>query len=226
MKVYLQRRLQKRIIERLIELHRLNLGRVDVEARDNRQAIYLLQGAAITSAISVGKLDSEAGVQGREWRYLIEVTYVIPFFDELPPDDRRIKAWFDKGGYPERPTKSGKPDTSFREQQSGLDQSIIERYDQLFEEVTGNLSQFAHPTYKSTMGNVATKSLRFDYWQQEAHNNPASLTALRGIFVAEALNAILLARNTFPLDHEHIQELLDYKSRLETDFTQYLDPDR
>lgn len=207
-------KLQERVINRLIELHQVNYNRVDFAKQDRRQAIYFLQGAAITSAVNARRLKNETGILGREWRYISEVSYTVQYFDELSDDSRELRAWFTKDGIIERKPKKGVIDTAERQQKSGLDPSLIQLYDTKHKEITDSLSLFAHPSYKSTIGNTTRRTKKFDYYHSYDEEDPEALLSLKGIFVSEAVTCILLPIDTFMLPEEHYMELFEYKKLL------------
>lgn len=210
-----QNRLQERVIERLIELHMINLNRINPEIQNKSLAIYSLQGAAITSAINARKLNNEVGMLGREWRYITEAAYLIEYFDEVNEDNLELKAWFTGDRFPKRKNmKKGEIDSSLRQSKSQLDKHHFESYDQIHKELVDALSQFSHPTYKSTRGNVRQRSKSFDYYHASEDGDPVGLLQLKSIFIVEAIKAMLLAIWTIPVDEQVYLELLEYRSML------------
>lgn len=214
-----QDRLQQRVIERLIELHQVNHSKIELKNQDRKQAIYFLQGSAITSAINARKLKNEVGMLGREWRYISELTYAVEYFDELGDDSREIAAWFNKNGFVERKAKKGKIDSAKRQQKSQLHQSHFELYDKLHGKINHELSQFAHATYKSTRGNTRKHSKIFDYYHSY-DDDPTSLIQLKGVFVSEAISCFLLPVWSLPIDEDPYTELLEYKTLLNDYFAE------
>jgi hypothetical protein len=211
----MQSKLQQRVIERLIELHKINFNNVDFSSHNRAQAIYYLQGGAITSAINVSKLDAQVGIIGREWRFISEISYLVEYFDELDDASREIKAWFTKDAVIERKPSKKKVDSTERQKKSGLPLEHFEEYDGTHGKLLHELSRFAHPTFMSVRYNSRRLSHDFDYYQTY-QEDPDQLLALKGIFVSEAIACFLSPVNSIPLTEEHFDELLNYKKTLNT----------
>lgn len=213
----LQDRLQNRVLERLIEIHKLNYAMVNFNIHDRKHAIYFLQGAGITSAINARNLRNQVGMLGREWRYISEVAYLTEYFDELADDSREIFAWFKKNGIIVRKPGKGGSDSSKRQLKSGLDQTHFDKYDSLHKKISNELSLFAHASYISTRGNTKRISRAFDYYHSY-DDDADSLEALKGVFVSEAISCFLFPSETFPLLKDHYEELSNYKIILNTNY--------
>jgi hypothetical protein len=207
-------KLQDRIISRLIELHKLNQNMVNFENEDRKHAIYLLQGATITSAINIRNINNQVGMIGREWRYASEATYTIEYLDELEDDSRLLNGWFRRNGTINRKPKGGRIDSSKRQEKSKLDPTYFEQIDNLHKVIFNQLSQFAHASYKSTQGNVTVSTRSFDYYHRHPEKDQVGLDQVKGALVAEAVSAMLLPIRSLPLMNEHYLELIDYKKEL------------
>lgn len=205
-------RLQERAIERLIELHKINCGRVDFAVFDAKHAIYYLQGGAITTAINARKLVGEIGMLGREWRFAVELSRTIDYFDELETNSRQLKAWFQKNALPERRTGS-KADSSSRQEKSGLSEKFFTVFDDQNEKLVNELSIFAHPKFPAVRYNITEVTHTFDYYQTRvAHKS--DLLRYHAIFVSEAISCFLTPTRSLPLTAEYFTELFEIKKQL------------
>jgi hypothetical protein len=214
-KMSMQERLQLRIIDRLIELHKLNMNRVNFDVQDRKQAIYFLQGGAITCAINARKLTNEVGILGREWRFISEIAYVIEYFDELNDRSREITAWFTKDAIIDRKPSKKTVDSSLRQQKTGLPEDHFRQFDDSHKSLLRELSKFAHPSFPSVRANSTTITHQFDYYQTY-DDDPGQREALRGIFISEAINCFLGPSKSLPLNSDQFSELLNYKISLNT----------
>lgn len=205
-------KLQGQAIRRLRELHARNYSLADFAVKDRKHAIYLLQGAAITSAINGQQLLGRFGMFGREWRYIAEVSYLIEYLDELEDNDRRVKAWF-RGEVIKRVPVKNQIDSTLRQAQSPLGAGFFKMYDDEHRAMTNELSKFAHATMSSTLPNVYKATCRFDY-DSLATRDASTFEPLRGILVSETIACFLSARRTLPLQQDHRSELLGYMELL------------
>jgi|GEM_PF-2588911 len=211
----MQEKLQLRIIDRLIELHKLNMGKVNFDIHDRKHAIYYLQGGAITCAINARKLNNEIGILGREWRFISEISYVVEYFDELDDQSREISAWFTKEAIIDRKPSKKVVDSSIRQQRTGLPEDHFKLFDDSHKGLLHELSKFAHPSLPSVSANSTTLTHKFDYYQTY-DEDPKQREALKGIFVSEAINCFIAPSKSLPLSKEEFSELLNYKTSLNT----------
>lgn len=195
---------QKSIIGYLKIVHSKNKKSTDFTKNDRRHAIYLLQGAAITSCETVYSIKNNIGALQREWRFIRETADLIEYFDTLPESDRHLKAWF-RG---EVITPLPRTKRQRRDGCPGLPSKLYDQMDKLGKKLIDTISKGLHPTRTAVQTNFNRISKDFDYEHRfvpvldDYHINAS--------FIVPAIQSFVLPFSSFKLDKDDFQRLLSW----------------
>lgn len=197
------------IIQEAISVHKNIYQQIEFDKEDKKHAIYLLQGAVITSVYSalVFNIKGYLNPVAQQKRMIDEMVQLIMFFNEIKDDNRHLRAWF-KGRIVERPKGRGDYLTiEDRAKKYNLKPEHIRQLDKASKKLVDIVSLYSHPSIESVRVNVFKSTNTFDYAQKQTHERALSPKVFGEMYLAPLLQAFLIPLETVKLTKEEFINL-------------------
>lgn len=208
------------VLDFLKDLHFQSLEQIDLKTKDNKLAIYYIQGGCITHAyLAIAQwMSGDRGAPMVHKRIIDESKMVSLFLSALQSNHRYIKNFFNGGIiiFPGNILKGNhfKDEREYIIEKTGWDIETFDRYLKTMKFLNSEFSKSLHPQINTLAFNSDKETGEFEYELSSSSDLFINNFDFGVYVLIPVIDTFVLNIDILPISKANLTSLLDYKKRV------------